>query len=353
MYFHKYVIIMIITHVGGEMLLEKDVVFTEAGDVKRLSTSLSWRDRFGAWKVRWGIGRYSYLIEPGIYAVGEPDENSHVLVTANYKLTLDYLRKELSRLDLWILVIDTKGINVWCAAGKGTFGNYELLKVINKVKLKEIVSHNRLILPQLGAPGIAAHVIKKAGFDVVYGPVRAEDVREFIANGLVKTKAMREVNFGFKDRLILTPMEFIPDLKYALPFLAVLLIFNMGDVGLTLVNYIPLFISLLLGSVAVPLLLPYIPFRAFSLKGAVLGAVWSLVFLRFSGAFLVQDSWMVKAAFVFFIMFISSYTALQFTGSSTYTSLSGTTKETVRSMVTGAVLCASGAILLIAYRIMG
>ena len=66
---------MIITHVGGEMLLEKDVVFTEAGDVKRLSTSLSWRDRFGAWKVRWGIGRYSYLIEPGIYAVGEPDEN--------------------------------------------------------------------------------------------------------------------------------------------------------------------------------------------------------------------------------------------------------------------------------------
>jgi hypothetical protein len=67
----------------------------------------------------------------------------------------------------------------------------------------------------------------------------------------------------------------------------------------------------------------------------------------------VNGNWMVKAAFVFFMMFISSYTALQFTGSSTYTSLSGTTKETVRSMVTGAVLCASGAILLIAYRIIG
>jgi hypothetical protein len=148
-------------------------------------------------------------------------------------------------------------------------------------------------------------------------------------------------------------MEFIPDLKYALPFLVVLLIFNMGDVGLTLVNYIPLFISLLLGSVAVPLLLPYIPFRAFSMKGAALGAVWSLVFLFSSDVFLVQDSVMVKAAYVFFMMFISSYTALQFTGSSTYTSLSGTTKETVRSMVTGAVLCALGVVLLVAYRIMG
>jgi hypothetical protein len=335
------------------MLLDNDVVLTKTGEVKRLSTSLSTRDRFGAWKVRWGIGRYSYLVEPGIYAVGEPDENSHVLVTANYKLTLDCLRKELDGLNLWILVIDTKGINVWCAAGKGTFGNYELLKVINKVKLKEMISHNRLILPQLGAPGIAAHVIKKAGFDVVYGPVRAEDLKEFIANGLVKTKDMREVKFGFKDRLILTPMEFIPDLKYALPFLAVLLIFNMGDVGLTLINYIPLFISLLLGSVAVPLLLPYIPFRAFSMKGAALGAVWSLLFLSSSDVFLVQDSVTVKAAYVFFIMFISSYTALQFTGSSTYTSLSGTTKETVRSMVTGAVLCVSGVVLLAAYRIIG
>ena len=331
--------------------MNKDVVLTKVGEVERLGTSLSWRDITGGFKVRWGIGRYSYLVEPGIYAVGEPDEKSEVLVTANYKLTLDALRKELGGLDLWILVIDTKGINVWCAAGKGTFGNYEILKVINKVKLKEIVSHSRLILPQLGAPGVAAHVIKKAGFDVVYGPVRAEDIREFLKNGLVKDDEMREVKFGFRDRLVLAPMEFIPGIKYALPFLAVLLVFNMGDIGLTLVNYVPIFISLLLGTVGVPLLLPYIPFRAFSMKGAVLAAIWSLAFLGISDRFLVQDSILVKLAYVFFMMFVSSYTALQFTGSSTYTSLSGTTKETIASIVAGAVLCAAGVALLIAYRI--
>jgi hypothetical protein len=331
--------------------LEKDVVLTKVGEVEKLCTSLSLTDITGGFKVRWGIGRYSYLVEPGIYAVGEPDEKSQVLVTANYKLTLDALRKELVGLDLWILVIDTKGINVWCAAGKGTFGNYEILKAINKVKLKEIVSHSRLILPQLGAPGVAAHVIKKAGFDVVYGPVRAEDIREFLKNGLVKNDEMREVKFGFRDRLVLAPMEFIPGIKYALPFLAVLLVFNRGDVGLTLLNYVPIFISLLLGTVAVPLLLPYIPFRAFSMKGAVLAAIWSLAFLRISDRFLVQDSILVKLAYMFFMMFISSYTALQFTGSSTYTSLSGTTKETIASIVAGAVLCVGGVVLLIAYRI--
>lgn len=331
--------------------LEKDNVLIEAGKVPRLSTRLTWRDVLGGWKVRWGIGRYSYLVEPGLYAVGEPDGNSQVLVTANYKLTLDALRRELSGLNLWILVIDTKGINVWCAAGKGTFGNYELLKVLNKVKLKQVVSHNRLILPQLGAPGVAAHVIKKAGFEVVYGPVRAGDIRSFLENGMVKSAEMSEVNFGFADRLVLTPMEFIPDLKYALPFLPVLLIFNLGNLGLTLANYVPIFVSLLVGSVAVPLLLPYIPFRAFSLKGALLGGIWSAVFLRFYDVFQVQDSLMVKAAYVCFMLFVSSYSALQFTGSSTYTSLSGTTKETISAMLAGAALCAAGVILLIAYRL--
>jgi len=121
--------------------------------------------------------------------------------------------------------------------------------------------------------------------------------------------------------------------------------------GLTLVNYVPIFVSVLLGSVAVPLLLPYIPFRAFSMKGALMGGLWSAVFLMISDKFLVQDSMMVKAAYVFFMLFVSSYTALQFTGSSTYTSLSGTTKETIRAMAGGAVLCVAGVILLIAYRL--
>jgi hypothetical protein len=338
--------------------LETGEINTPAGDVKRISTTLSFKDKIEGCKVRWGINRYNYKIPTGIYAVGNPGDKSPVLVTADYKLTFDYLRRELTDIDLWILVMDTKGINVWCAAGKGTFGNYELLKVLNKVKLKKIISHKTLILPQLGAPGVAAHVIKKAGFDVVYGPVRAEDIKEFLNNGLFKTESMREVKFDFRDRLVLTPMEFIPDLKYAAPFLPVLFVFNffmnpsmgIGEItALTLMNYLPLLAALFAGSVLVPLLLPYIPFRAFSLKGFTLGAIWSLVFLKYYYVFLIPDNVLVKAAYTCFILFLTSYTALQFTGSSTYTSFSGTTKETVYSIIAGGLLCAAGFILLIIF----
>jgi len=66
--------------------------------------------------------RMSYAISPGLYAVGNPTKESDVFVSANYKLSFDVLRRELKGFNAWILVLDTKGINVWCAAGKGTFG---------------------------------------------------------------------------------------------------------------------------------------------------------------------------------------------------------------------------------------
>ena len=88
-----------------------------AGPAPALSTRLTWRDVLGGWRVRWGIGRMRYMISPGLYRVGEPDRQSPVLVTANYKLTIDAVRCELAGLNMWLLVLDTKGVNVWCAAG--------------------------------------------------------------------------------------------------------------------------------------------------------------------------------------------------------------------------------------------
>ena len=105
-----------------------------------------------------------YTVEPGIYAVGKPDETSPVLVSANYKLTFDILRKNLSGLDCWLLILDTKGINVWCAAGKGTFGANELVKRIESVVLSKIVKHKKLILPQLGASGVSGYEITNCSF---------------------------------------------------------------------------------------------------------------------------------------------------------------------------------------------
>ena len=137
-------------------------------------TAADHRDLFLA---RIGIRRNDYRVPPGLYRLGNPDKESPVFVSANYTLSFDALRSALKGINSYILVLDTHGVNVWCAAGKRTFGTRELLRRIEAVKLGEVVSHRKLILPQLGASGVAAHEIKKySNFTVEYGPVRAEEV---------------------------------------------------------------------------------------------------------------------------------------------------------------------------------
>jgi hypothetical protein len=178
--------------------------------IPRVSTEPGPYGFWGAVMVRWGFNRNKYKIDPGLYATGSPGPGSDVFVTANYKLTFDLLRKNLSNIDGWILVLDTKGINVWCAAGKGTFSTKELVNRIKQFSLDKIVSHKRLILPQLGATGVAAHKVKdETGFNVHYGPVRASDIEKFIKSGYRADKEMRKVKFSFADRIKLIPNDFL------------------------------------------------------------------------------------------------------------------------------------------------
>ena len=174
----------------------------------RISSRWHLADHLGAWRVRWGIGRASYRIKPGLYGTGSPAVHSPVLVTANYKLTVDVLRRELDGVDAWILVLDAQGVNVWCAAGKGTFSADELGRRIEATRLPLVAERRTLLLPQLAAPGVAAHEVTKAtGYRVVYGPVRARDIKAFLANGNTKTPAMARVRFGFAERMRVAPVE--------------------------------------------------------------------------------------------------------------------------------------------------
>jgi acetyl-CoA decarbonylase/synthase complex subunit gamma len=134
----------------------------------------------------------NYTIEPGLYALGNPGDESPVLVTANDKMSFDRLREALPGRNAWILVLDTDGINVWCAAGKGIFGTEALLRRITLSGLTQIVTHRELILPQLGGPGVAAHRVKKlSGFRVHYGPIKAVDLPSYLDSGLNATPEMR------------------------------------------------------------------------------------------------------------------------------------------------------------------
>ena len=301
--------------------------------IQTVSTSLTLQDHFGAWKVRWGIGRMKYKVEPGLYAVGKPDGDSPVLVSANYKLSFDTLRKNLVALDVWLLVLDTKGVNVWCAAGKGTFGTDELVRRIEAVGLANVVTHRKLILPQLGAVGVSAHeVAQRTGFSVIYGPVRASDIKAFIAAGYKATKKMRTVEFTMRDRLVLTPMELVPAVQKSLPVLGGLFITNLFAKKPFDKHDVTAYAGAVLsGAVVTPVLLPYIPGKAFAWKGWLVGLGWTAKYLLLTRRFKKGNRLKSTGELLLFPA-VSSYLAMNFTGSSTYTSPSGVNKEMKKAL---------------------
>jgi hypothetical protein len=311
-------------------------ISTAAGPVFKVKSDWTRQDYWGMVKSRTGAFRMNYSVEPGLYAAGEPCRESDVFVTANYKLSFDILRRELKGLNAWMLVLDTKSINVWCAAGKGTFGTDELVQRIGASDLDKVVAHRRLILPQLGAVGVcAAEVQKKTGFRVSFGPVRAKDIPAYVRAGYKKTREMRTVGFSMLDRLVLTPMEINPAMK-KFPWFAggILLLFGLQPQGIFFQSAwsggLPLLLQLLLAVIAgaflTPLLLPYVPFRSFAVKGWIMGLLVT-VFAARGWGLVSGHGRLIDAVTYLFFPALSSYIALQFTGSTTFTGISGVQKE--------------------------
>jgi hypothetical protein len=313
-------------------------ITTDTGPVPRIKTKLSIQDRISTLIVRCGINRNQYKVAPGLYGVGQPDKTSEVLVTANFKLTFDHLRKELTPLNAWILVLDTQGINVWCAAGKGTFASRELVYQVQRADLDKIVDHKRVIVPQLGATGVSAKAVKKgSGFRVVYGPVRAEDIPKFLGKNRKADHAMRTVTFTFLERIVLTPVELQIVLKPAL--ISALILFILSGLGpgffsfsgawsrgLTAAAF--LLTGMVSGAVITPALLPYIPGREFALKGIIAGSLMGLVMLGVASSAI--PSFSAGLALFLFCLTISSFLAMNFTGTTPFTSPSGVEKEMKR-----------------------
>jgi len=301
-----------------------------------VSTRFTLGDRAGAWLRRWGIGQARYVVGPGLYAVGEPGADSPVLVSANYKMSFDYLRRELAALDAWILVLDTCGVNVWCSAGKGTFGTEELVRRVKEAGLDQVVTHRTLVLPQLAAPGVSAHEVRAGtGFRVVYGPVRAADLPRFLSQGMKADTEMRRVRFGLAERAAVAPIEVVQGAPLVLVIAAAFAVlgglgaggFQAGRIfstGLADASFV--LAAFLAGSVVTPLLLPYLPGRPFSLKGAWAGMLSVLLLWAGLHGF-AKLGGMGLAAWLLMGTALSSFVALNFTGASTYTSLSGVRKE--------------------------
>jgi len=307
--------------------------------IETVSSDYTRADRLTSWKARWGINRMAYRVRPGLYALGTPGAEAPVFATANYKLSFDALRTNLKGVNAWLLVLDTRGINVWCAAGKGTFGTFELARIIAETGLEKVVKHRTVILPQLGAPGVGAHRVKAAtGFTVAYGPVRAEDLPEYLRLGRA-TPEMRKINFNFTDRMVLAPVQLVHFGRYLVPAAALLYLLGYrADAAYTVG-------ALLAGGALVPALLPWLPGRSFAVKSAAAGLLVTALIA------LAHDQTPAQfAARALIYSAAASFVGLDFTGASTYTSLSGVKKEMRLAMPAHALAAAAGLAILAAGR---
>jgi len=314
--------------------------------VPRLNTRLTAQDRWGGLKVRLGVGRNQYAVEPGLYAVGRPDQQAPVLVTANYKLSLDALRRELTNFDAWILVLDTDGVNVWCAAGKGTFATEELIHRLHVSRLAQVVSHRRLVLPQLGASGVTGHEIqRRTGFRVIWGPIRARDVVRFLEDPKHIDPSMRRISFTLTERMRLIPLEIGAALKPILwsmgAAMTAAIILGLTGPGTReamfqamLLGAFAAGIGIVNGTVLTPILLPWLPGKAFALKGASLGLAVAAVCHRVLYPTMAAGLGMALALLT---IVTSSFFAMNFTGATPFTSPSGVEKEMRRAIPVQAI----------------
>jgi NAD-dependent dihydropyrimidine dehydrogenase PreA subunit len=161
-----------------------------------------------AWKYAWisviqtCLRMLPFPCRTGLIEIGRPGRAAPVLLTCNFRLTVERVKRALEGVDAYLLVANSRGVNVWCAATGGLLSNHDVVSVLKTSGIAERVDHRKVILPQLAATGIEGpYVRRKTGWDVVWGPVEAASIPDFLRAGGQTTAAMRKVGFGWRRRL--------------------------------------------------------------------------------------------------------------------------------------------------------
>jgi hypothetical protein len=192
-------------------------------------------------------------------------------------------------------------------------------------------------------------VVQRSGFLAEYAPVRARDLPEYLRTGRA-TPAMRRVEFPLRDRVVLIPVELVMAFKFMLiPAIAI---------GFLVSWFIAaeFVLAILAGTVLFPILLPWLPTKDFSTKGLILGVLVLIppVLVGAGTVTPLQMAWAVTTLLIF--PPVTAYLALNFTGSTPFTSRTGVKKEIFRYVPVMAAMLISGAILAIltgALRLLG
>ncbi len=308
--------------------------------------SLTWLDYLKAMISWFDAFKRTYVLEPGLYYTGEAhDKTTPILVTANYRLTLFTILRKLKGMNVRILVIDTDGINVWCASGKQKFNTAEIMKQVNRYEKETLTDDKRpaLILPKLSLSGVDIKALRQAGVKPIIGPVYAKQLPEYLTHPPLKDQKNDIIQFGFLSRLFTWLPGFVQFCWY---FLLVVIIAKtlmielqtwwiLGLVGVIVTVY--------------PLLFPRIPGKQFAVKG-----IWlALVMTAGIGASFLLGliSAFHLSTLTIFTFATSLFFGLSYTGNSAVSNYTMVRKETARYLPPIVVLYTVFIVANITYRV--
>jgi len=121
-------------------------------------------------------------VTEGIYEIGDPDENSPVLITTNFALTYFIVSGEIegSKVPTWLLIKDTEGLSVLTAWSAGKFSGDDVGMFVKKCGIMDKVKHTELIIPGYAA-AIAGDVEEELpGWTITVGPREASHIPAFL-----------------------------------------------------------------------------------------------------------------------------------------------------------------------------
>ena len=157
----------------------------------------------------------------GLVRIGKPGRGSPVLVSGNFTLTVRRLCDALRGWDAWLLVANSRGVNVWCASGGGYLTHHSIISAIRSSGIEALVDRREVILPQLCATGVERRRVTEAtGFHARWGPARLEDLPAFLERGARVHKDERFMRFPAWERMEMAAMWAVPMLVIGVPILA-------------------------------------------------------------------------------------------------------------------------------------
>ncbi|MCE5197341.1 MAG: acetyl-CoA decarbonylase/synthase complex subunit gamma [Armatimonadota bacterium] len=121
-------------------------------------------------------------VEPKIYPIGEPDENSPVLVTTNFSLTYFIVSGEIenSGVSAHLVIVETEGMSVLTGWAAGKFSGEKIGAFIKQSGLEDKVKSRKLIIPGYVAQISGELEEALPGWQIIVGPQEASDLAPFM-----------------------------------------------------------------------------------------------------------------------------------------------------------------------------